>query len=290
MKKITLASLIIITVFSFANGQIFELEQNNSNNFNSYGNITIQNLIPQDPIQESENDDDIILDNKSEEVIIAAQRTVQSHKWMKIVQASERDYLLIESLLQNGQKVDASIFDGNSLINLAVWQDDEKLLRLGLQYGGNLHNINKKGETVLHGASSLKEINILRIVLNEKVIKDFINKQDKMGRTPLHYNALKEGNIQIASTLFSLGADLNIKDSNGQTPLHYALILQKWNLANFYINNGADYKLKDNEGDGIDEYLFRKGDTKSFKMFLKYLTIENQNRIHEKYTGINMTP
>ena len=46
---------------------------------------------------------------------------------------------------------------------------------------------------------------------------DFINLQDKYGRTPLHYAA---GNFNISYYLLKNGANPNIQDSYGNTPFH----------------------------------------------------------------------
>ena len=112
----------------------------------------------------------------------------------------------------------------------------------------------------------------------------------KTGRTPLHFNALQWGNLEVAKALISQKADLNIKDVNGQTPLHYALASRKWNLAKLYIDSGADTSLKDKNNEGLDEYILSKGDIDAFKLFYSNLTPTTQELIKEKLTHLNLAP
>lgn len=282
MKKLTLSTLLLASFFSFANGQVFELQNNSNSNGNTKNNPPVTSM--------SSDDDDIIVDKSSEEVIIAAQPVPQVDKWMSIVQAKDRDYALIEKTLQSGQNANQGIFEGSSMLHLAAWQNDEKLFRLGLQYGGQISNTNKNGETVLHWAAYSKNPNIINLALADKNASKIINKQNKTGRTPLHFNSLQWGNLDVAKALIANKADLNIKDNNGQTPLHYALALRKWDLVKLYIDSGADTTLKDKGGDGIDEYIMTKGDVEAFKLFYKYLNSENQAILRSRLGSLNLTP
>ena len=48
-----------------------------------------------------------------------------------------------------------------------------------------------------------------------------VDAEDKGGRTPLRYTALK-GHKEIAELLIAKGADVNAKTNDGETPLDYA--------------------------------------------------------------------
>jgi ankyrin repeat protein len=264
MKKLIISSIFLFSIFSFANGQNFEFQENNSS-------IEFSNI--KSSINEDEN---IIVDNRSEDILIPAKPFIQVNKWMSILQAKERDYTLIEKTLQTEQNANQNIFNGNTILHLAAWQNDERLFRLGIQYGGIIANTNKNGETALHWAAYSKNPNIINMILADKNSFKLINKQDKIGRTPLHFNALQWGNLEVAKSLIANKADLNIKDINGQTPLHYALALKKWELVKLYIDSGADRRLKDKNGNDFDEYIMTKGDIKAFNIFYNYLNSNNQ--------------
>lgn len=282
MKK-TILSTIIISLFSLANGQVFELQENNSkvsNTSTSTNTATVS--------EPSSEEDEVIVDKSSEEVIVAPQVTPHIDKWMSIVQAKDRDYLLIEKSLQSGQNANQTIFDGSTMLHIAAWQNDEKLFRLGLQYGGMIGNVNKSGETVLHWAAYSNNPNIISLALSDKNALKIINKQNKAGRTALHFNALKWGNLEVAKILINNKADLNIKDNNGQTPLHYALALRKWNLAKLYIDYGADINIKDKDNEGIDEYLLTQGDIEGFITLYKYVSPATQEIIKTRLNNLHL--
>lgn len=278
MNKKLISSLLILSLFPLANGQVFELEQNNST---SIYKKNIENL-------NSVEVEDLIVDNTSEEVIIPAKAISKVDEWMHIVQAKNRDYTLIENTLKNGQNANQSIFDGSNMLHLAAWQNDEKLFVLGLQYGGILSNINKNDETALHWASYNNNTKFVNLALLDKSFLKILDKQSKNGRTALHFNALSWGNLDVAKVLIAQHANLNIADINGQTPLHYALSSRKWDLAKLYIDSGADTTLKDKNGDGIDEYLMRNINLSEMKTFFQYLNKENQKIIEARLAVTNL--
>lgn len=284
MKKTLLSTLLVVSLFSFASGQVFELQDNTVSKNNSSPSV---NSITSD---ESSEEDEIIVDNSSEEdeVIVPAQTIPRVDKWMSIVQAKERDYFFIDKTLQFGQNANQGIFNGSTMMHLAAWQNDERLFRLGLQYGGIISNTNKNGETVIHWASYINNPNIIKMSLLDKNILNIINKQNKDGKTALHFNALKWGNLEIAKLLIQNQADLNIKDNNGQTPLYYALVLRKWELVKLYIDSGADLNIKDKDNEGLDEYLLRKGDIEGFKLLYKYVNPSTQAIIKDRLSNLHL--
>ncbi|XP_065343629.1 serine/threonine-protein phosphatase 6 regulatory ankyrin repeat subunit B-like [Cloeon dipterum] len=72
-----------------------------------------------------------------------------------------------------------------------------------------------------------------------------INRQDKDGKTALHY-AAKEGNLGIVQQLLSQRADVQLKDHNGWTALHYAILTNNQDLVQKLLDNGADIESKTN--------------------------------------------
>lgn len=266
--------LLIFSLFSYSQAQVFELEKND---------ITKNNQNNNQKVQVQSDDDDIIVDKSKDEVIIESKPIPMIDKWMSTVQAKERDYSKIEDMLKNGQNANQGIFEGSSMLHLAAWQNDEKLFALGLSYGGNISNLNKNGETALHWAAYSKNPNIIKMALSDKNSLKILNKQNKNGRTVFHFNALQWGNLDVAKSLIAAKADINIKDTNGQTPLHYAIALRRWDLAKLYIISGADTKIKDNSGDAFDDYLMRNGDIEGYKLLYSYLSPENQSIIKIDY-------
>lgn len=273
--------LLIFSLFSYSQAQVFELEKND---------ITKNNQNNNQKVQVQSDDDDIIVDKSKDEVIIESKPIPMIDKWMSTVQAKERDYSKIEDMLKNGQNANQGIFEGSSMLHLGAWQNDEKLFALGLSYGGNISNLNKNGETALHWAAYSKNPNIIKMALSDKNSLKILNKQNKNGRTVFHFNALQWGNLDVAKSLIAAKADINIKDTNGQTPLHYAIALRRWDLAKLYIISGADTKIKDNSGDSFDDYLMRNGDIEGYKLLYSYLSPENQSIIKNRLSPLTILP
>lgn len=273
--------LLIFSLFSYSQAQVFELEKND---------ITKNNQNNNQKVQVQSDDDDIIVDKSKDEVIIESKPIPMIDKWMSTVQAKERDYSKIEDMLKNGQNANQGIFEGSSMLHLGAWQNDEKLFALGLSYGGNISNLNKNGETALHWAAYSKNPNIIKMALSDKNSLKILNKQNKNGRTVFHFNALQWGNLDVAKSLIAAKADINIKDTNGQTPLHYAIALRRWDLAKLYIISGVDTKIKDNSGDSFDDYLMRNGDIEGYKLLYSYLSPENQSIIKNRLSPLTILP
>lgn len=57
--------------------------------------------------------------------------------------------------------------------------------------------------------------------INPEQIKTIIDKQDNLGRTPLHI-AASVGNEEMVKYLLKHGAKPDIKDNLGNSPLHHA--------------------------------------------------------------------
>jgi len=64
-------------------------------------------------------------------------------------------------------------------------------------------------------------------------------------RSPLYY-AVEAGNLELAETLLSHGADVNQRDWFGMTPLHAAAKYGFEDLVRLLYNRGADLTLLDN--------------------------------------------
>ena len=71
-------------------------------------------------------------------------------------------------------------------------------------------------------ADIVKEKRLETVKLLTKALISYINKQDKYGRTALHY-ATVQVLPEIVKCLISKGADWSVKDKRGDTALEYAL-------------------------------------------------------------------
>ena len=65
-----------------------------------------------------------------------------------------------------------------------------------------------------------------------------VDAEDKGGRTPLRYTALK-GHKEIAELLIAEGADVNAKDYGGNTPLDVAILRNRTGIADLLRKHGG---------------------------------------------------
>ena len=84
--------------------------------------------------------------------------------------------------------------------------------------GGNLTQVNVKGENVIHKAAWHGRVNIFESLVENNANKDHVeamlNAKDNAGCTPLH-NAVIRGHYDMIDTLMENGAELNIQDNIG---------------------------------------------------------------------------
>ncbi len=97
----------------------------------------------------------------------------------------------------------------------------------------------------LHDAVKRNDLEGLKSVLDE--MPDALDKQDDLGRTPLHW-ATEESQLDAAELLLEKGANPNIKASTGATPLHLASDSELMDMAALLTKHGADLDAVDENG------------------------------------------
>jgi len=70
---------------------------------------------------------------------------------------------------------------------------------------------------------------------------------DRAGRSELHY-AANTGDVDKASKLIAVGADVRLADANGRTPLHFAAQAQSVPVIELLLANGAEVDARDSHG------------------------------------------
>jgi ankyrin repeat protein len=96
-------------------------------------------------------------------------------------------------------------------------------------------------------------------------------KEDRYGRTPLHY-AAKAGHKEIVELLISKGADVNAKNEGGWTPLHYAAFSGCKEVAELLIAKGAEVNAKSGPPDGSTplDWAIEKNHTETADLIRKH--------------------
>ena len=75
-----------------------------------------------------------------------------------------------------------------------------------------------------------------------------------IGETVLHFLAV-ENNLKAVSWLHERGANINTQNEFGAPPLFEIALLKYRELVLWFLKNGADLKLRDNENQTVFEYL-----------------------------------
>lgn len=92
--------------------------------------------------------------------------------------------------------------------------------------------------------------------------------KDPNGYTPIHA-AASYGHIGLLKTLISRGGDINVQDNEGDTPLHH---VEDVKTAKIMITElGADYKLKNNEGQTAADYIEEDDEFPELAQYLRSL-------------------
>lgn len=98
-----------------------------------------------------------------------------------------------------------------------------------------------KGNTPLHVAASLKETEIIGLLIGRGAE---VNTGNRRGATPLH-RAASAGNADVLRLLLEEGADVNAKTRSQWTALHSAVALGMKDVVGILIAHGADVNAMD---------------------------------------------
>ena len=92
-------------------------------------------------------------------------------------------------------------------------------LRMLLDRGGDPHERDTVGLTLLHRAASNNDASVTHALLAAGTDP---TAKDNIGWTPLHVAASTNRNVAVTEALLAAGADPNAKGNNGSIPLHHA--------------------------------------------------------------------
>lgn len=161
--------------------------------------------------------------------------------------------------------------DGYSPLQIALTMDNQEAMQALMNAGADVNLQDKYGKTVLHYAIKKDDIEMVRLLAQQKNTDFYLT--DKEDLTPLQI-AYLGGNPFILQTLVNAGADINRKDENGMTLLHYATVKGDKSMMEWLLKEGADPTIKNILGKTPLHYVAEKGNVEMVRLITKQKDIE----------------
>ena len=115
----------------------------------------------------------------------------------------------------------------------------------------------RRGATPLHFACAFARVDCLKLLIAaNSSTKDFVNRRDHQGRSPLHWSALsahrewaKQKSLDVAECLLRSGADCRARDKSGATAAHTAARMGATHFLAFIVDlHDADPEVQRADG------------------------------------------
>jgi len=135
--------------------------------------------------------------------------------------------------------------DNDTLLLYAISDHGSNTYEYFLKNNADITLVNDEGENIIHSIVYSGQIKRLVDILNQFPFD--LNLQTKDGTTPLLLSVLLE-KYEIFNYLLKNGADVNIPDNEGNTPLHPACFLGYKSMVFDLVENGANLLAKTDNG------------------------------------------
>lgn len=119
----------------------------------------------------------------------------------------------------------------------------------------NLHEVDINGNTLLHAACQAENLAVVQHLATAGLDLSQLNNN---AETLLHVAVLSQNTKLLQWLIDSKKIDINAKDSKGNTALHTATFLNKQDIVEFLVQNGADITLQNDD------------DKKAYDVAIKY--------------------
>ncbi|OXU20402.1 hypothetical protein TSAR_008714 [Trichomalopsis sarcophagae] len=232
----------------------------------------------------------------------------------------------IRHLLENGANINSKDENGNTLLHLAVKNDNIDVVKLLLNKGALVNDKTESGRTALHIAVEWGREENIRLLLSKGA---GVNSKDKDGRTPLHLVVGKDvyfygkkiverfekitklllrngacidecDNVEQTALFIAVfakkertikilldnGAKINAKDSSNMSPLHFAVISNNIDIVRLLLDRGADILAKDKIGSSPLHFAVERNNLSIAKLLLERGAVVDDVR-KDRYTALH---
>jgi ankyrin repeat protein len=162
---------------------------------------------------------------------------------------------ILNSLLKN-IFIDQCDATGTTALHHAIMTSNTEIVQCLLDNGADPNKQDQIGRWPLHAAAFYAtDTKIIDFLLQKKEVVG-VNDCDKFGVAALHNAAMASNKIMVAHLLAS-GADINCRDKNGITPFHVAVKFAKdMELIDLFLNNKKiNLQIRDKFGQNVIAYV-----------------------------------
>lgn len=155
--------------------------------------------------------------------------------------------ILIQTLLDQGAKVDVPDAMMWTPLHYAAKWEEEEICQLLLEAGASVHVLDTDMWTPLHAASYSSCLEVAKLLLDRGAD---INAKTYSNLTPLHFliRFSSSPEIEVIQEFIQAGANLDVQDIHGYTPLMMAAEQGHLDVCSILLKNGADTRLKNKDG------------------------------------------
>ena len=183
------------------------------------------------------------------------------------------DVKTVTELISNEADVNRKSKNNVTALMLSALFGKPEVVKVLLQNGANINDLDYRSETPLHyastGHSSEKDKAYVAQILLYAGAK--VDAMDIKNETALHYSS-KYGDLEVANVLTYFGADPNARNIELKTPLHLATTPE---MATFLLQHGAKIDAKNNyNGTKLCDASWN-GDLEMVKVLLQYEAAPN---------------
>ena len=132
----------------------------------------------------------------------------------------------------------------NKKLNVAARQGDLEALKLHIQKGTNLNEVDRYGFSPLKCAIEPGHTDAVKLLLDGGADP---NIKDRSGASAL-MTAAGRGHVEIVKLLLAKGADVNSRDNRQATALHSAVQRRHQAIVQLLVEAGADVNAEDSSG------------------------------------------
>lgn len=195
-------------------------------------------------------------DAYSEVISQKSPKALDTQLWVAVVTDDEPR---VESLLQNGAKVDAFLSGTGDRYTplICAAGKNVSIVRLLISHGADVNAASSKGYSALHVAAAEGIRQIVDILLTHGAD---VNARDSQGITALDL-AAEAGRNAIVHLLIAKGASTAMCDGKGNTALHYAAWAGNASTVEVLLDAGSDLEARNAKGETPLAIAARTGNT-----------------------------